>query len=502
LALPLLAGLITRTLCATIGQGFHARDDYFHVLQPALMWLQDPNFDWANSDVPGAGIRSQLIPRLVWLLLRARESFGITNPETTLTLIGLFLGLYSLSIIPLMAKLGETAGNQTTATFAAWLGALHFAMPYSGTKLLIEAMAMPPLTLGIVLCQRAVGKTNTTSNQTTTFLLLLSGFTVGLACWLRYQVGFAGLGLALAVAIVSKPDRRLFNVAALGIGAAIAITLWGFFDLWIGDGFHGPLIRNITVNLSPHEGLTRSGPWGYVAFLVLLAVPPAALVLLPGAWLVARRYVVISLPILLFVVAHTAIAHKEERFLLPILPLFLVLLAAAPSALSSPTAGGPKWNILKRYKQPAFRLFVGVNAVALILVVSGRSQANQIEAMRRLAGSNNIRAVVSLGPELQAFFLERDDLTLSRYPHVDGDFFRQVTRPVDDRQADPNHDLSLLSFAPDEDAVQVLLATSNLTCLVKSTADGWWLDRLLYRLNPKHNRRRAPIVVRVCGVKS
>ena len=49
---PTLVGLGVRLLTAYWGMGFHARDDYFHVLDPALHWVADPNFNWDTSSSP------------------------------------------------------------------------------------------------------------------------------------------------------------------------------------------------------------------------------------------------------------------------------------------------------------------------------------------------------------------------------------------------------------------------------------------------------------------
>ena len=43
-----LIAVLARLLYAVVSPGFHARDDYFHVLEPALQWLDDPEWIWAD----------------------------------------------------------------------------------------------------------------------------------------------------------------------------------------------------------------------------------------------------------------------------------------------------------------------------------------------------------------------------------------------------------------------------------------------------------------------
>ena len=148
--LPTLAGVLIRMVTAFFGLGFHARDDYFHVLEPALYWLNDPAFDWDASPLAGAGIRSHLVPRVVYGLLLLSHSLNITSPESALRVIYSTFGLYNALAIPggyfLARSLfkGDSPSSNTLIRWTPWVLALHFSMPYAGTRLLIEAMAIPP----------------------------------------------------------------------------------------------------------------------------------------------------------------------------------------------------------------------------------------------------------------------------------------------------------------------------------------------------------------------
>ena len=96
LYLPLLLGLVARMTSSLVGLGFHARDDYYHLLAPALAWLENPDFDWANSDMPAAGARSFLPPKILYGLLRVMQELGINAPEDMLRGLHTCLGIYSL----------------------------------------------------------------------------------------------------------------------------------------------------------------------------------------------------------------------------------------------------------------------------------------------------------------------------------------------------------------------------------------------------------------------
>ena len=46
--------------------------------------------------------------------------------------------------------------------------------------------------------------------------------------------------------------------------------------------------------------------------------------------------------------------------------------------------------------------------------------------------------------------------------------------------------------------LQILLPAMGLACEPPQEIDGWWLDRLVYALNPKRNRRRSPVLIWRC----
>jgi hypothetical protein len=486
IATAVVAGALVRLLCACIGVGFHARDDYFHVLEPALHWLRDPSFDWQHSDVSGAGYRSHLLPRLVWLALTGLTSLGITEPEAQLRGLYVLCGLYSLLSLPGMARLAGDAFGPRAAAVAAWLGSLFFAMPYAGTHLLIEAMAMPPLVWGLSLVSsRGWGRR------------VAAGFLLGLACWWRLQVASAIVGLgALLLWRLQQPARRaevLGTGAALAMGVGVAFLLQGAFDSWTTGTFLGPLWENLRINLNPDPGLSRSGPMAFLGLWLALTVPPATLWLAPGMWRAARRAPQVAWPFAAFVAMHLAVPHKEDRFMLPVLPLFLVLGAAAVTWLNAGEAPGPPG--LRRTWPRARAYATAVLAVALGLVCTNQSQANNRDVMRLLRVDGGVRGIVSVGPELQAYFLGRPDVPTWEAKHVDEAWLRGVLDEARGRGILPNR---VVAFARDRDAVEIALALEGFACDPPESVPGWWLDRLIYSANPRRNLRRSALLLYRC----
>lgn len=487
---PLLAAMVVgelaRMLTAVFSPGFHARDDYFHVLEPALRWAEDPNFDWDTSDVPGAGIRSHLVPRVVWLIVVAAKHMGITEPESLLSLVYAVIGTYSVLVIPAMYLLCSRLLDKKSAQLATWLAAIHFAMPYAGTRLLIEAMAMPPLVFGLWF-----------ATYKKFWRVSLAGFFIGLACWFRFQVGAAAMGVAIVLGWQAfKKQNVLYAsraVGALALGGALSLSLQGLFDLATAGDFLGPMIRNIALNLDPHPELSRTTPFAYLGTWLLLTVPPATIVLVPLLFKAGKQLTLVSVPFLVFVLIHSLIPHKEERFMLPVLPLFLVLLAAVPMALTD--AKGTFWGAIKKI-WPATAIFLCVtHVVALLVVMTSQSQQNLREAMLELRKDHEVRAVISLGPEMQTFFLGDTKFPIRRNSQLDAGW---VAKTSDNLEQQGHLANRFLGFLVDRAKIQILLEALGYVCEPPEQLDGYWLDRLVFYFNPKRNKRRSPVLIWSC----
>jgi hypothetical protein len=141
--------------------------------------------------------------------------------------------------------------------------------------------------------------------------------------------------------------RPLLHLTA---GLLLGALLIGYMDyVFFGRWFHSPL-ENVKANLI--EGLSRnfcvSPPsyylvWGSVS--LLLSCGLIAVLLLFGLPAVPRLY----WASLIFVLGHSAIAHKEARFMWPLLPLGLIMMAAGLERLywfCQPQLRRPLWALV------------------------------------------------------------------------------------------------------------------------------------------------------------
>lgn len=173
---------------------------------------------------------------------------------------------------------------------------------------------------------------------------LLTGALLGLAFVVRFQMAFAvGAVLAWVALRGAGAARRALALTAAAAGVVAMATL---VDAW----FYGePVLtpwRYFQVNLL--EGTARSfgtSPWyAYLLWAPLWMAPPLGIVVaaLVVAGMAARPASPWTWSLAAFVVGHSFVAHKELRFLFPLLYLVPVLYAWGAQRWGS-VLSGRRW---------------------------------------------------------------------------------------------------------------------------------------------------------------
>jgi hypothetical protein len=209
----------------------------------------------------------------------------------------------------------------------------------------------------------------------------------------RFQTIFfaAGPGLALLF------QRRWPAMLAYGGGLLIPLVLiQGGLDLFVWGRPFAELAEYVGYNL---VNTTTYGvqPWyNYVLLLAGLFIPPFSLFVL---WGFARRpaHLLVWLPVLLFVAVHSYFPNKQERFILPIVPLYFTLGHVAWERFR--TASG-WWRAHQRLWRGILGWTWGLSTVVLVVLSMNTSKRSRVEAMGMLLHRDDVRGwVVEDTPE-------------------------------------------------------------------------------------------------------
>jgi hypothetical protein len=318
--LLLAAGLALAWL-ASRGHGLFQSDEYFQVVEAASYLLGRTAFSDLAWEFP-ARIRPFTQPAAYAALARAGSALGLTDPFSLLWLFRAATALFSWAALVALyrAVAPGLRGARARVLLAATLGLGYFA-PYLAARTSSENVSAGLLLLALALRLRpARGAGWGTA--------LLTGVVLGLAFDVRYQAAFAGVGIFAHAALQAPGGEPRWRAplamvagAALAFGAGLAVDAWAY-----GAPVLTPW-NYLRVNLLEGKA-AEFGTLPVIAYPVLLAgaFPPYGAFAVAGLgllWIRRPRHL-LTWATVPFVVGHSLVAHKEVRFLLPMLVPALV----------------------------------------------------------------------------------------------------------------------------------------------------------------------------------
>ena len=308
----LLFGLALR-LATLVAPHAYFPDEIFQYLEAAHRLAFGPGVvPWEYRE----HVRSWLVPLALAGPMRLG---GAIAPDSGLYLLLPRLALLAVSMTTIIAA--GAIGRRLSALhalFAMLIAATSVEFVYFSTVALTE-----PLAAFIFLAAAALLYRNARPKHGA---LIGAGALLALSCLVRFQYGPAAVVLAVAVSV-----RRPTQVGWLFVGALPLLCLSALVDVRMGEWPFGWLAANIHQNIT----LGRSHAW-----VDGPSYYPQALAGVWGIWLGplvvlamlgARRFPGLMLAALTNVLIHSAIAHKEYRYIL-LTTMLLALLAAIGTA--------------------------------------------------------------------------------------------------------------------------------------------------------------------------
>ncbi|HEY8155274.1 MAG TPA: hypothetical protein VII72_14195 [Myxococcota bacterium] len=292
-------------------------DEIFQTLEPAhrlLFGYGVVSWEWRT------GARNWLFPGFLAGVMRLSAGLG---PGSSGYLAGAALALSAIGALPAWAawRIARRSTGAGPALLAAFACAVWCELVFFSPKALNEVIAGNLLAAAVALAP-APGEAAPRRRH------FLSGLVFGLVVALRPHLGPAVL---VGIALLSRSDpRRLAAPLLLGAGSAFALS--GLLDaLTWGVPFHS-YVRNPTVNLLLGRA-QRYGTEDWYAYLkafLRVWMFSFGAILALFAW-GARRHPAPAWIAGVVLLVHSAIAHKEYRFVYPAIVL-IVLVAAVASA--------------------------------------------------------------------------------------------------------------------------------------------------------------------------
>jgi hypothetical protein len=489
LVLIMCLAIIFRLLAAIFAKGWGMIDDHFIVIESSQSWVD--GYDY-NSWLPGSPGNTGptghnlFYPGLHFLLFSFFKYTGLTDPQWKMFLVRLIHGGFSLFTVYFGYRIADVIGGKKSARIAGLLLAVLWFMPWMSVRNLVEMVCIPFLILGYWMIIRK-------KSEKKIFLsYLLAGLFLWFAFDIRPQIVFFpfGLGIILLVRLEWKKLTALTLGTMLPIFAlqgGIDTAIWGypFAELWgyVKGNFNE---RNDYISL----------PWyNYFLTIWVLLIPPVSLFLFFGFVRKWKKHMIFFLPTLLFFIFHSYFPNKQERFILPMIPLLIVIGSVGWQEFVSVSEF---WRKRHSLMKSCWIFFWVVNIITLLVLTFTYSKRARVESMSYLSRYPGIHELVVLdaegSPELQPKFY------LGQWPHIASECSGDLS---------PDTLLSNLSHKRAKDQPRFILFTGekNLNGLIlqarrqyphlvyETTIKPGFVDWLVHWLNPI-NKNRCVIIYR------
>jgi len=323
LSLVLLAAFALRLGALLLEWDVHHADEVFQVLEPAHRLVFGTGivaWEWEY------GVRSWILPGLFAGIMALARPLG-DDPESYLFAIRVACILVSLAAPAAAFVLGHRRFGLTGAVLAAALPAIWVDMVYFSSHTLSEPFGAHVWLAGVALAGTL---------RPRPWQAAIAGALVLLALLIRLQLAPVVL-LALLWFAWARPAIR----APLLLGAGAMLLLGGVVDTVTWGLPWQPIWRTLELHLvyRVHESFSIDEAWWYGARLVYY-LGAGAVVLGALALFGVREAWLIALAALVVLLAHSAIAHKEYRFIYPAIAFASVVaglgLARVAAAQASP----------------------------------------------------------------------------------------------------------------------------------------------------------------------
>lgn len=374
LALMLIAGAFFRMLAVIFAKGFGWIDDQFLIVEVAQSWVDGTDYYKWLPDTPGneGPVKfSFFYTGIVYYLLSFLETIGITSPQGKMYFVRFVHAAWSMLIISLGYKITLQLSNKKNANTVGWMLAMLWLFPFLSVRTLVEFVSIPFLLWAILLV------IDSKTNQRL-FYYLLAGVLLGIAFSIRLQTALITGGMGLVFLF----ERKWLKTIVFGLGFLLSLAIFqGLIDYYFWGYPFAQLIEYVSYNMHSAANYTV-GPW-YIYLLLFfgILIPPLSVMLLTGFVFNWRKTAIIFVPVIIFLLFHSYYPNKQERFVITVIPMIIILGVIGWDKLRS-QLNSQKWNNFSRY---SFVFFWVLNFIVLIPVTLMYSKKARVESMEYLS---------------------------------------------------------------------------------------------------------------------
>ena len=490
---PLLSiiflAFIIRLFAVFFSQGYLMHDDHFLVIEAAQSWVDGYDYNnWLpdNSKSGNPSGHSMFYVGLHYMFFYVLNILNISDPAIKMFLIRLLHSIYSLLIVLMGYKITEKLDGKKSAIGVGLLLSFFWFFPILSVHNLVEFVCIPPLLAGLWYSLK-YKENNYLKN------IIFAGLFFGIAIGLRIHTCFFPIGIGILILVEKKWLASLLLI----ISIVFSFFLTQIADIFIWGVPFAEITEYISYNLN-NSATYGISPWyKYLLLIFGILIPPISILLLFGFFRYSIKFKYIVLPSLIFLIFHSIFPNKQERFIIPLIPIIIILgyIYLNNIKKSSLFLRNPKF--VKSLKI----CFLSINTFLLLLVSTSYSKKSRVEALRFLSNKSDVRN----------FFvdLSHNDIRIWQPlfyfgkwqgPHyIFSDSNKEWLR---EKVFDKKNPTNYVLFYGEENIENRLTRFDKINSNIKhiTTIEPGFMDKTLHYLNPK-NRNETIYIYKIFAIE-
>lgn len=310
----IIIALFFRIIAALFSQGYAFNDDHFDVITVAQHWVYGLP-QWIMPEEPPR--HSIFYVLLHYILFSGLETIGFDDPQQKMLVVRLLHAVYSTSIVYFGYRITEKLSNRSNAITVGLILSVLWFMPFMSVRNLVEMVCIPPYLAAFYLMISAKR-----DSELRWHTWMLAGALFAVAFVLRYHsiLFLGGAGIILLF------WKRWKEAAFLSVGfLVIAFAIQGTIDIILFQYPFHSIVAYYEFNAKDQNLLIVGPAYRFVLTVLGFLVPPVSIFLVYGYIKSYKIELMMFAAGLLFFLFHSYFPHKQERFILPLFPLLIIL---------------------------------------------------------------------------------------------------------------------------------------------------------------------------------
>ncbi len=479
LALALTLAFVIRSIAAWRNYGPFAVDDYQNVIEPALRYLMLGT----KPEIPT--LRFEILPYAFAWFMKPLYIAGVKRADFLVSFAYFIMGAISLLQIVAMHRIGALLLAPVWQRALTMFAATWAIAPLFTNSADIAGPSYICMTFAIYYLLKATPLADQQSQnedfKTIGNDLLWCGFFLSAAIFFRFSLGPVYFVLGVYLLFAMPKNARVRAIAMYAAGGAITAILMSGLELLNGKMPFSTALEFVRYNFEAHIATQSYGsmPWYmYIGIIMLFPIPVLACVFWWPMLQSARRYAGLSVVFITFLVSHSAIAFKLERYVIPVIPIMMIWLFTGIERFAD-----------RRYIRIAVGLLFALNTLLIAPVALTMLQRAGVDGAIYAGSLKKPQIVYGIDPWRWGYYGLRkgSPVFVGSYPEL-----------LKSAQASAWPSFSIFRFMYFSGAEKAQMQAAGIECRLSRVFEPDFLERLSIRLNPAMNYRRNDTTVYEC----